>query len=176
MPDQQNPPDVRELPELAELPAVARAIIDANVYMTLGTADAAGRPWASPVYYACVDYREFYWMSSLEATQVRNIGVRPEISIVIFDSQIPVGSGQAVYMSAVAGPVPDDEIDRVLEVYPGPADRGGTPITAELVRAPSPYRLWRATVARHSVLCPLSARRPCPVHGRISDHRTIVNL
>ncbi|HEU5157524.1 MAG TPA: pyridoxamine 5'-phosphate oxidase family protein [Streptosporangiaceae bacterium] len=159
----------------AELAAVARAIIDANVYMTLGTADAAGRPWASPVFYAARDYREFYWMSSPEATQCRNIAERPEISIVVFDSRIPVGSGQAVYMSAVAGQVPDDEIDRVLEVYPGPADRGAR-ISPDQVRPPGRYRLYRATVAQHSVLCPLSAARPCPEHGRVSDHRTIVTL
>jgi hypothetical protein len=29
--------------------AIARAIIDANLYMVLATADQAGRPWVSPV-------------------------------------------------------------------------------------------------------------------------------
>jgi Pyridoxamine 5'-phosphate oxidase len=29
--------------------ALAAAIIDSNVYMVLGTADAEGRPWVSPV-------------------------------------------------------------------------------------------------------------------------------
>jgi hypothetical protein len=164
------------VPDQEDLPAVARAIIDANVYMALGTADAAGRPWVSPVFYASWEYREFYWMSSLEATQVRNIAARPEVSIVVFDSQIPVGSGQAVYMSAVAGQVPDNEIDRGVEIYPGPPDRDASPITADQVRPPGPYRLYRATVAQHSVLCPLSGPRPCPEHGRTSDHRTIVTL
>ncbi len=164
------------MPDQPDLAAIARAIIDASVYMTLGTADAAGRPWSSPVFYASREYREFYWMSSLEATQCRNIAERPEMSIVIFDSQIPVGSGQAVYMSAVAGQVADDEIDRCLDIYPGPADRGARTILAEEVRPPGLYRLYRATVAQHSVLCPLSGARPCPEHGRTSDHRTIVTL
>ena len=35
--------------------AGARTIIDANLYMTLGTADETGRPWASPVYFARAD-------------------------------------------------------------------------------------------------------------------------
>lgn len=30
-----------------DLAAVAKAIIDANLYMVLGTADEAGRPWVS---------------------------------------------------------------------------------------------------------------------------------
>ncbi|MGH2983761.1 MAG: pyridoxamine 5'-phosphate oxidase family protein [Solirubrobacterales bacterium] len=37
---------------MEELDAVARAIIDSNLYMTLGTADQSGRPWVSPVYFA----------------------------------------------------------------------------------------------------------------------------
>jgi hypothetical protein len=42
--------------EAGELEAAARTIIDANLYMTLATADEAGRPWASPVYYAPSNY------------------------------------------------------------------------------------------------------------------------
>lgn len=38
--------------EERDFAAEGRAIIDANLYMTLGTADRAGRPWVSPVYYA----------------------------------------------------------------------------------------------------------------------------
>ena len=45
----------------------ARAIIDANRYMTLATADAAGRPWPTPVYFAPVAYRELIWVSRPEA-------------------------------------------------------------------------------------------------------------
>jgi nitroimidazol reductase NimA-like FMN-containing flavoprotein (pyridoxamine 5'-phosphate oxidase superfamily) len=66
--------------------AIAKAIIDSNLYLTLGTADEVGRPWVSPVYYAHEGYAEFYWVSSPEATHSRNIASRPEIAIVIFDS------------------------------------------------------------------------------------------
>ena len=34
--------------------ATVRAIIDANRYMTLSTADASGLPWVSPVWFATV--------------------------------------------------------------------------------------------------------------------------
>jgi nitroimidazol reductase NimA-like FMN-containing flavoprotein (pyridoxamine 5'-phosphate oxidase superfamily) len=61
--------------------AIAREIIDANLYMVLGTADETGRPWASPVYYAVAGYREFYWVSSPGATHSRNIAGRPEVSV-----------------------------------------------------------------------------------------------
>lgn len=41
MDDGPKPPD--------ELRAIARSIVDANTFMTLATADADGRPWASPL-------------------------------------------------------------------------------------------------------------------------------
>jgi nitroimidazol reductase NimA-like FMN-containing flavoprotein (pyridoxamine 5'-phosphate oxidase superfamily) len=63
--------------------------------VTIATADATGRPWASPVYYAAAKYTEFFWVSSPEATHSRNIAARPEVSIVVFDSRAPVGQAQA---------------------------------------------------------------------------------
>ncbi len=37
---------------MSDLTASAKRIIDSNQYMTLGTADREGRPWASPVWFA----------------------------------------------------------------------------------------------------------------------------
>jgi hypothetical protein len=37
---------------MEELDAAAGAIIDASLYMTLGTADEAGRPWSRPLLRA----------------------------------------------------------------------------------------------------------------------------
>ena len=85
-----------------DLAAVARGIIDGNRYMVLGTSDADGRPWVSPVYYAPSGYAELYWVSSPEANHSRNLAGRPELSIVVFDSRVAIGEGQGVYMSAVA--------------------------------------------------------------------------
>jgi hypothetical protein len=41
----------------------ARSVIDSNRYMALGTADEAGHPWVSPVWFASEDYRNFHWYS-----------------------------------------------------------------------------------------------------------------
>ena len=65
---------------------VARAVIDANSYMTIATADPAGQPWPSPVWYAHAGYREFFWVSSPAARHSRNLADRPRAGIVIFDS------------------------------------------------------------------------------------------
>jgi hypothetical protein len=157
-----------------DLDAIARAIIDANLYMTLGTADEDGRPWVSPVFYAAGGYTYFYWISSPVAAHSRNLARRPQVSIVVFDSQVPALTGQAVYMSATAEELAGADLDRGIEVYPGPAGRGGRAMTPEQLRPPAPYRMYRATVSQHWILCPTSGL--CAVHGRDSDHRTTVTL
>ena len=47
----------------SDLAAAGREIVDSNSYMTLGTADAEGRPWVSPVWFAAVGYAELLWVS-----------------------------------------------------------------------------------------------------------------
>jgi pyridoxamine 5'-phosphate oxidase-like protein len=159
--------------DTGDLDAWGRAIIDGNNFMTLGTANADGEPWASPVYYVADGYSTFYWISSPEGTQVRNIAVRPRVGIVVFNSQQEPGTGEAVYMAATAGELTGTELDRGLEIYLSAAPFGKGP---EVFRPPGGYRLYRAAVAEHSMLCPQSSSEPCPVHGRTSDHRMVVHL
>jgi uncharacterized protein YhbP (UPF0306 family) len=153
-----------------DLGVLARMIIDANMYMVLGTADTSGEPWATPVYFGHREYKEFYWISSPEVKHSRNIAIRPQVSIVVFDSQVSVGKGQAVYMAAIAEELTGTDFDRGLDIYNGrfsnPADYGVSLIQREDVQPPGLYRLYRATASEHWVLDP--AGRP--------DHRISVNI
>ena len=153
-----------------DLVSIARAIIDGNRYMTLATAGAEGRPWASPVFYASAEYTNFYWISAPGATHSQNLAQRPHIAIVIFDSGAAEGEGQAVYMSATAEQVAARDVGQCLAVYSGPAGLGGPPVTPEQLQAPAPYRLYRAAVREHSMLCPRGTG-PCRLHGLEYDHR-----
>ena len=138
-----------------DLASVARSIIDANLYMVLGTADEDGNPWVSPVYFAPAGYGEFFWVSSPDARHSRNIAARPEIGVVIFDSGAPIGTGQGVYMAALADEVAEDERARGLEVFSRrSAVHGGRPWTPADVMEPAPHRLYRATASEHWVLDP----------------------
>ena len=56
-----------------DLARIARAVIDANGYMTIATADHAGQPWPSPVWYAHTGYQEFFWVSSPFTRHSRNL-------------------------------------------------------------------------------------------------------
>jgi Pyridoxamine 5'-phosphate oxidase len=152
----------------------ARALIDANLYVTLGTADADGVPWATPVYFATTDYADFYWVSASGARHSRNIAQRPQLSMVIFDSQVPTYHGRAVYLSATAVELAGDDLDRGLGIYPGAATRGASTLALDDVTPPSEYRLYRATATEAFVLCPREPRQACPLHAIAADHRAPV--
>ena len=141
-----------------ELRALATAIIDENRFMTLATADADGVPWASPVWYASSEYREFFWVSSPQAQHSRNLQVRPRVSIVIFDSH-RTGGWNALYMSAMAEELanPDDGIEIFSR---GSEAQGFGPWTRDQVVAPARHRLYRATASEYFVLDPHDERIP----------------
>src|SRR5256885_1092687 len=54
-----------------DLAAHAQAIIDANLYLTLGTADPDGRPWTSPVFFAAGSDGQYYWISAADGPRWR---------------------------------------------------------------------------------------------------------
>jgi nitroimidazol reductase NimA-like FMN-containing flavoprotein (pyridoxamine 5'-phosphate oxidase superfamily) len=132
---------------------VAREIIDANRYMTLATADGDGRPWAAPVWYAHRDYTDLLWLSRPEARHSRNLAVRPEVGIVIFDSTVPEGSGQAVYVEALAGELGGAELEEGIAVVSRRSEaHGAARWDVGDVTGSAPLRLYRARASAHFVL------------------------
>ncbi|MFE3030787.1 pyridoxamine 5'-phosphate oxidase family protein [Streptomyces canus] len=144
----------------------ARGIVDASRYLVLATADAEGRPWSTPVYFAHVGCREFFWVSSPQAVHSRNIAVRPEVGIAVFDSSAEIGTGQGVYVSAVAAELVA-RAEEALEVFSRRSLwHGGRVWTLDDVRGDSGMRLYRAVAGTHSMLA--KDGRP--------DHRVPVDL
>src|SRR5262245_562847 len=133
---------------MADLGARAREVIAGNVYMALGTADASGNPWVSPVYYTADAFTDFYWVSAPDRLHSRNIASRPTVAISIYDSRVPVGQAEAVYMTAEAAEVPEEELAEAAAIYNRtlPESRHFGP--AEL-RAPALFRLYRARATEH---------------------------
>ena len=150
-----------------DLSDVARAIIDSNMYMVLGTADASGQPWVSPVYFASAGYSQFYWVSSPEVRHSRNIATRSQISIVVFNSQTPIGTGQGVYMSAIAEQLNGLALEQGIGIFSRTSlGHGGHEWKPEDVQSSALYRLYRATALEHWVIDPTGH----------PDHRTPVAL
>ena len=134
-------------------PASARALIDEGRYMTLGTADADGAPWATPVWFAPVGYHELLWVSAPEVRHSRNIAARPQVGIVIFDSHVTPGEGQAVYMAAEAAEVTGDAVEAGMRAFSARSvEQGLAAWTAEQVSGAARLRLYRAVVAEHWML------------------------
>jgi hypothetical protein len=148
--------------DVSEREAMARVIVDGNSYMTLGTADADGLPWASPVWYAPASYREFFWVSKPGARHSQNIAVRPEIGIVIFDSTVPIGTGKAVYMAARAEQITTpDQLERGTAVFSARSiAEGGHEWTTGDVAPSARLRLYRALASEQFVLSPQDERLP----------------
>ncbi|HEX5469033.1 MAG TPA: pyridoxamine 5'-phosphate oxidase family protein [Gaiellaceae bacterium] len=148
--------------EMPERKAMARAIVDANRYMTLGTADADGLPWASPVWYAPASLREFFWVSKPDARHSRNIAVRPEVGIVIFDSTVPSGTGKGVYMAARAEQVTaPGEVERGMAVFSARSvAQGGEEWAPGDVGPSARLRLYRALASEQFVLSQQDERLP----------------
>jgi hypothetical protein len=160
----------------SHLAAHAQSLLDTNAYLTLGTVGQAGTPWTTPVYFAAEGLRDFYWVSGADARHSRNLSERPQVSLVVFDSTVAPYHGRALYAAAVAREVPGDDLDHALQVYPGPAHRGGSAVTAGDVNGPSTWRLYHARASHLWVLCPRDPRQPCQLHGRADDHRERITL
>jgi nitroimidazol reductase NimA-like FMN-containing flavoprotein (pyridoxamine 5'-phosphate oxidase superfamily) len=133
--------------------AKAKQIIDVSLYMVLATSDPSGQPWATPVYFAHSSYREFFWISQPDATHSVNLRDRRDVGIVIFDSSVPINTGQGVYISGVARELPAHETADGLEIFSKRSgEHGGDEVTIEDVRPPARHRLYQATAEAHYVL------------------------
>lgn len=147
---------------MADHAAIARHILDTGSFMTLATADAAGLPWASPVWFAQENYRELYWVSDPDSRHSRNLAARPELSIVVFDSTQTPGDVQAVYMSATAGQPADVEAE--MGVFSRVSARAGLPgLDVARVTGAARLRLYKATVTTHYIMDP-----DAPVDARLA--------
>jgi nitroimidazol reductase NimA-like FMN-containing flavoprotein (pyridoxamine 5'-phosphate oxidase superfamily) len=133
---------------------IARAILDDANYVVLATADADGVPWASPVWFATEDYWELYWVSYPGARHSENITVRPQIAMVVFDSTVPPGTGQGVYMTATAEQLTDPAaIEHGIGVFSRESVRQGDKEWGlERVTGDARLRLYRASVHDCSIL------------------------
>jgi nitroimidazol reductase NimA-like FMN-containing flavoprotein (pyridoxamine 5'-phosphate oxidase superfamily) len=137
---------------------IARTILDTGPYVVLATADADGVPWASPVWFAQEDYSELYWISYPGARHSQNIAVRPRIAMVVFDSTVAPGTGQAVYMTATAEQVTEPAaLEHGMGIFSRVSVRQGEDeFGLDQVTGEARLRLYRASVHDHSILDPAS--------------------
>lgn len=96
--------------------AHARSILETTSYVVLATADASGRPWATPVWFAADGLDRLYWLSWPGSRHSVLIERRPEIALTVFDSTVVPNTGTAFYATAQARRCADEQVDDGLRI------------------------------------------------------------
>ena len=98
----------------------ATEIIKRIRYATLATVTPAGLPWNSPVAYEHDDDLNIYWVSDKEGQHSKNVVHNSRVFIVIYDSTVPEGDGEGVYIQAYVAQVTEpEEIRKVRRMKKG---------------------------------------------------------
>ena len=131
---------------MKDLREKARGIIQKILYITIATASKDGQPWNSPVYSAFDENYNFYWASWRENRHSKNIKENNNIFLVIYDSTVPEGTGEGVYIQAKAYQLEDPkEIENALKYLDGRVNKKKDPTTrvAEF-QGDKPRRIYKA--------------------------------
>lgn len=100
-----------------DLNSKAKDIIQRILFMTIATSSKSGLPWNSPVYFAYDEKFNLYWASDKNAQHSKNIVENNNLFIVIYDSTLPEGRGEGVYIRAKAYELSDEkEIEHALAI------------------------------------------------------------
>ena len=126
-----------------------REIVRAIRYITIATVSAEGDPWNSPVYAAFDPHAGCYWSSSPLAQHSRNIEQNGKAFLVIYDSTVPEGTGEGVYVEATAAALTDaTDIAVARRRLAERAGKSGGDPSAERLVASGVQRIYRATPKR----------------------------
>ena len=87
----------------------AREIVHRIRYVTIASVSSEGKPWNTPVYSSFDSDGNFYWISSPESQHSRNLEAKGDAALVIYDSTVPEGSGEGVYIEATVGALSDPD-------------------------------------------------------------------
>jgi uncharacterized protein YhbP (UPF0306 family) len=126
-------------------------VLAANRYFVLGTADAAGQPWVTPVFFAPLDADRVCWVSSPDSRHSRNIARRAGVAITVFDSSVEVGHAEAAYFDAEAAQATPDETGTALQALNSrlPQDKR---LSGEDLQPGGPLVIYRADLRHRYVL------------------------
>jgi uncharacterized protein YhbP (UPF0306 family) len=78
----------------------AAEIVKKIKYITIASVSEGGEPWNSPVYSAYDDRLNFYWFSDKNSQHSQNVRATKKVFLVIYDSTVPEGTGEGVYIQA----------------------------------------------------------------------------
>ncbi|HUZ60145.1 MAG TPA: pyridoxamine 5'-phosphate oxidase family protein [Hanamia sp.] len=95
----------------------AENIIEVNKYMVVSTCGKKGKPWAAAVFYV-YDYKgNFYFLSAVDSLHIKNGIENPNVSLVIFDSNQPLGTSDSVQVEGKLSVAKKADIKKVITLY-----------------------------------------------------------
>lgn len=98
----------------------ASEILKKIKYATLATVTPEGLPWNSPVAHELDSSLNIYWVSDKEGQHSKNVMANKRVFIVIYNSTVPEGDGEGVYIQANVEQVTDPaEILKVRRIKKG---------------------------------------------------------
>ncbi len=92
----------------------AKQILEDNIYCVIASSSKDGEPWISPVFYGYDEAYNIYWISDKDSKHSDLIRNNPKVSIAIFNSQLPEGTADCVYLQANV-----EEINDAVEAEKG---------------------------------------------------------
>jgi nitroimidazol reductase NimA-like FMN-containing flavoprotein (pyridoxamine 5'-phosphate oxidase superfamily) len=102
---------------MKDLSIRAKEIIDQIQYVTIASVADDGMPHNTPVFSAYDEDYNFYWGTYKDSQKAKNIRANNNVFLVIYDSTVPSGTGEGVYVKATAYEVTEpDEIKRVYDL------------------------------------------------------------
>lgn len=118
----------------------AKEILSTVLYATVATASKAGKPWNSPVAGFWDGSYNLYWFSDKDSIHSKNIRENKDVFIVVYDSTMPEGTGEGVYIEATACEVTDpSEIQQIVDLQ-----NGDMCCEAEQVSGDAIHRFYKA--------------------------------
>jgi len=122
----------------------AKEIIEEIMYVTIASVTEDGMPWNSPVFSAYDESYNFYWGTHKDSQKAKNIRSNPNVFLVIYNSKVPAGTGEGVYIKATAKEITEpDEVRRIFDLL---KTRHATSFwDFEAVSEDGPIRLYKAT-------------------------------
>ena len=100
-----------------DLSKQAKEIIARINYITIASVTPDSKPWNSPVFSAYDDDYNFYWGTHKDSQKAKNIAANENVFLVIYDSTVPPGTGEGVYVKAKAHQITKlEEVKKVFDL------------------------------------------------------------
>ncbi|MES2006662.1 MAG: pyridoxamine 5'-phosphate oxidase family protein [Patescibacteria group bacterium] len=90
-------------------PQRAKEIIEKIIYVTIASISEDGMPWNAPVFATYDENYNFYWGTNRDSQKAKNIRNNKNVFLVIYDSTVPAGEGEGVYVKATAQEIVDPQ-------------------------------------------------------------------